>query len=104
MRVRFTESAARDFNQNVGYLREHAPAVVGDFADSVEKAIDELIEHPYSAQETTYPGVRRKYIRRFRHSIFYVVDQEADELVILYVRHAVRQWPWLDENSLRIDR
>jgi len=103
MRVRFTESAARNFDQSVEYLRTEAPTVVGDFAVSVAKAIFELLDHPYSAQETTHPGVRRKYIRRFRHSIFYTVDQPADELVILHIHHAARQWPWLGENNSQTD-
>jgi len=56
MRVRFTESAARDFDQSVEYLRTEARTVVGDFAVSVAKAIFELLDHPYSAQETTHPA------------------------------------------------
>ena len=41
------------------------------------------------------PGIRRKYVRRFKHSIFYTVAGEA--LVILHVRHAARQWPWEEQ-------
>jgi plasmid stabilization system protein ParE len=99
MKLRYTESARREFDENVEYLREHASSVVGDFADSIEKAVGELLDHPYSAQETEKQGVRRKYIRRFRYAIFYAVDREADELVILHIRHAARRWPWLDEED-----
>jgi plasmid stabilization system protein ParE len=53
----------------------------------------------YSAQETANPGVRRQYIRRFRYAIFYAVDFEADELVVLHIRHAARQWPWLEMHT-----
>jgi plasmid stabilization system protein ParE len=96
MRVRYTATARREFNQTVDYLLEHAPLVAAGFADSVEEAVAELLDHPYSAQATDHPGVRRKYITRFRHSIFYEVDSANDELVILNIRHAARRWPWED--------
>ena len=96
MRVRYTATAQHEFNQTVDYLLEHAPLVAAAFADSLEQAIAELLDNPYSAQATDHPGVRRKYIRRFRHSIFYEVNTANDELVILNVRHAVRRWPWED--------
>jgi plasmid stabilization system protein ParE len=92
MRARYTAPAAAELDAAIDYLLEHAPSVVADFADSVDAAIAQVIDHPYSAQETEQPGVRRKYIRRFRYSIFYVV--EGDEVVILHIRHAARRWPW----------
>lgn len=67
MKVRYTATARREFEQTVDYLLEHAPRVASAFADSVEQAVSELMDHPLSAQETDHPGVRRKYIRRFRH-------------------------------------
>jgi plasmid stabilization system protein ParE len=91
MRVRYTGTAARDLDESVEYLREHAPSLVGDFADSIETAVMELLDNPYSAQETEKGGVRGKYIRRFRYVLFYAVDVESDELVILHVRHTARR-------------
>jgi plasmid stabilization system protein ParE len=76
MRARYTESAAREFEAGVSYLQEHAPAVVAAFADSIERVVAQLLHHPYSAQQTAKPGVRRKYIRRFRYAIFHTVDAE----------------------------
>jgi toxin ParE1/3/4 len=69
--------------------------VAPDFAANVEKALLQLSEQPFSAQETEKPGIRRIYIRRFRYFIFYTV--EAAEVVILHIRHAARRWPWDDE-------
>jgi plasmid stabilization system protein ParE len=94
MKVRYTATARRELSEAVDYLLEHAPAVAGDFVDSIESAIDELLRHPYSAQETEQQGVRRKYIRRFRFGIFFTVDESADELIVRNIRHAARRWPW----------
>jgi plasmid stabilization system protein ParE len=96
MKVRYTATARREFDQSVDYLLLHAPRVAAAFADSIEQAIGELLEHPYSAQPTDHSGVRRKYIRRFRHAVFYAVDLVRDELIVLNIRHAARRWPWED--------
>ena len=94
MKVRYTATAGREFDQAVDYLRQHAPQVAPAFADSIERAIAELVENPRSAQETELAGVRRKYVRRFRYALFYSIDRDTDELLILNIQHAARRWPW----------
>jgi plasmid stabilization system protein ParE len=94
MKCRFTETASAELAESVDYLIQHAPSVSGDFADSIDAAIAELLENPYSAQETELSGVRRKFVRRFRYALFYTIDEAKDELLILSVRHAARRWPW----------
>lgn len=96
MKVRYTATARREIEQSVDYLLQHAPGVAAAFADSVEQAVSELVANPLSAQRTDHPGVRRKYIRRFRHAIFYLFHQDKSELIVLNIRHAARRWPWED--------
>jgi plasmid stabilization system protein ParE len=91
MRVRYTATASRELDEAIGFLREFAPSIAARFADEIDKAIAELVEYPYSAQQTAMEQVRRKYVRRFRYSIFYSVAD--DEIVILHIRHAARRPP-----------
>lgn len=98
MRVRYTATAQRELDQAVDYLLEHAPTVAAAFVDSIERATTALLAHPYSAQETSQPGVRRKYVRRFRYGLFYVVNDDADELVIINIRHTSRR-PWTSKDD-----
>ena len=88
MKCRYTRTAEAEFEASVDYLIEHAPRVAARFADSAETAIQQILEYPYSAQQTEKAGVHRKYVRAFRTSIFYAVDEKSDELVILNIRHA----------------
>ena len=97
MKVRYTATAQRELDRAIQYLLEHAPAIAAAFADSIERAIAGLLEHPYSAQETSQRGVRRKYIRRFRYAVFHIVNEKADELVIITIRHTARR-PWRNED------
>ncbi len=94
MKIRYTATARRELNDAVDYLLQSAPAVAAAFVDSIESTVAELIQNPLSAQETEQKGVRRKYIRRFRYGLFYMVDQAAGELIIMNIRHAARRWPW----------
>jgi plasmid stabilization system protein ParE len=91
MRVRYTETSAQDLAHSFEYLLARAPSLAAAFADSVDEAVRELLEHPYSAVETEKPGVRQKYIRRFRYRLFYAIDTARDELVICIfdMRHSV---------------
>ncbi len=95
MRVRYTAAAAREFVNGIEYLTQHAPSIVAAFADAIERAVKEVAEFPFSAQETEKKGVRRKYVRRFHYSVFYTV--ENGEIVVLHIRHAARRLPWEDE-------
>ena len=88
MKVRYTEPAAEEVDAGILYLLKHVPAMAADFSDSIKQAIEVLVVHPYSAQETEMHGVRRCHVRRFRHSIFHKI--EGDELLILYIQHTSR--------------
>jgi plasmid stabilization system protein ParE len=65
MKRRFTRTASTELDEAVEYLIKHAPSVAGDFADNIDAAIAELLDNPYSAQETELKGVRRKYVAGF---------------------------------------
>jgi toxin ParE1/3/4 len=94
MNVRFTKTAADELEQAIEYLIQHAPSVAGDFADTIDAAVAELLENPHSAQLTELAGIRRKYVRRFRYALFYTIDEANRELIILSLRHGARRWPW----------
>ena len=93
MRVRYTDTAAHDL-KNVEYLAEHAPLIAAEFAEAIERGVGEMVDFPFSAQETEKKGIRRKYACRFHYSIFYAV--ENDEIVI-YIKHAAQRLPWEDD-------
>ena len=100
MKIRYTATARRELNEAVDYLLKHAPTFAGAFVDSIESALAELLDNPYSAQETEQTGIRRKYIHRFRYGLFYMIDRRAEELIILNIRHAAQRWPWESSGHL----
>lgn len=96
MRVRYTEPAVREFEAVISYFLAHAPRLAPEIADAIDKAVTQLLKHPYSGQETEMRGIRELYLRRFRYLVFYTV--EGSEVVILHLRHAARRRPWEEES------
>ena len=95
MRARYTDTAARELVKGIECLTEHAPSIAAEFADAIEQGVREIAEFRFSAQETEKKGVRRKYVRRFRYSVFYAV--EGSEIVILHIRLAAQPLPWMKD-------
>jgi len=95
MRVRYSDTVARELVKGIEYLTRHAPAIAAEFADAIEQVVREITEFPFSAQETEKKGACRKYVRRFRYPVFYMV--EGSEIVILHIRLAAQRLPWEDE-------
>src|ERR1039458_8218093 len=92
MNVRYTETALEEIRAIRAYISERnlsdAEAVIG----RVKAAVQRLSEFPLSAIETDMPSVRMTPVASYPYLIFYTV--EADDVVILHVRHGARLKPW----------
>ena len=88
MRVRFLSPAEREYLTDLEYYTSQAVDLGRAFLDDLDHAVALLIEHPHIG--APFDGdVRRLLLRRFQHSLIYVVD--TDEVVILAVQHQSRQ-------------
>ncbi|MFN3350592.1 type II toxin-antitoxin system RelE/ParE family toxin [Pseudorhodoplanes sp.] len=92
MKVRYTETAAGELEDILRYLSERNPRAATAVARRVKDVASLLAEYPLSGREVDESGVRMASLVRYPFLVFYTVT--ADEVVILNVRHAARQWPW----------
>src|SRR3954470_9344977 len=88
MKLRYTAPAERELAEIVSYLLNQTPAGAALFVDELERGLGQLLRHPFSAQQTDMPGVRRLPLRRFPCCVFHTI--EGDEIVILHIRHGAR--------------
>ena len=65
MKLRYTAPAERELTEIVSYLVNQTPAGAALFVDELERGLSRLLRHPFSAQQTDMPGVRRLSLRRF---------------------------------------
>jgi plasmid stabilization system protein ParE len=53
----------------------------------IKRAIDRLARHPYSARSSDRPGVRVLTVSRYPYIVLYSVNEAAQQVRILRVRH-----------------
>jgi toxin ParE1/3/4 len=96
MRVRYTVPAQSDLDEIYTYVSENNPFAAERIKRQIKIDAESLGDVPFIARESGYPGVRIRKVRRYPYLIFYSV--EADEIVILHVRHGARRWPWEEDD------
>jgi plasmid stabilization system protein ParE len=92
MKVRFTDTALSELEDIFGFLSERNPSAATAVARRVKDIAALLADFPLSGREVDESGVRIASMVRYPFLVFYTVT--TDEVVILNVRHAARQWPW----------
>jgi toxin ParE1/3/4 len=96
MKVRYSETALAEINEIFAYISEQNAPAAKRIVARIERTINNLGDFPEMAQETREAGVRRIPAGRYPYLVYYTV--EAEEIVILHVRHGARRWPWEDED------
>ena len=96
MKVRYTETALVEINEIFAYISAQNPQAAERVVARVERTINNLRDFPEMAQETREPGARRIPAGRYPYLVYYTV--EADEIVILHVRHGARLAPWEEDD------
>jgi addiction module RelE/StbE family toxin len=92
MKVRYSETALRELDEIFAYIYERnrsAAAVV----DRIQQLTSLIGEVPLIGHLTDEQGVRMMPVVRYPFLIFYTLDDQANEVVILHVRHAARLRP-----------
>jgi toxin ParE1/3/4 len=96
MKARYTETALAEINEIFAYISERSPTAAKRVVARVERTVRNLGNFPEMAQESDQESVRRIPVGRYPFIVLYTI--EADEVVILHVRHGARRWPWEDED------
>jgi toxin ParE1/3/4 len=89
MRARYTETALVEIEQIFSYISAHSRSAAVNVRERIERTVETLADIPEMAQAADEPGVRRMPVTSYPFVIFYAV--EADEVVVLHVRHAARR-------------
>jgi toxin ParE1/3/4 len=58
---------------------------------AIYESLQNLILFPYVGRRQKTPGVRKLLTRKYVYIVYYLVDEAADEIVILNVKHPARR-------------
>jgi toxin ParE1/3/4 len=92
MKVRYTATALRELDELLAYIADRNTTAAASIRARVEALVEQLSNFPFLAQETELKGIRSVPLGSYPYNIFYTV--EADEIVILRIRHGARRPLW----------
>ena len=91
MRIRFAPRAFADLGDIHSYLFERNPKAARELVAFVEKLARGLGDFPELGQRSDELDVRVILLGRYPYRVYY--RAEADEIVILHIRHTARNAP-----------
>jgi toxin ParE1/3/4 len=93
MKVRYSETALRELDEIFAYIHERNRSAAVAVVHRIRRLTSLIGEVPLMGHLTDEEGVRMMPVVRYPFLIFYALNDETDEVVILHVRHAVRLQP-----------
>ena len=96
MKLRFSRRAIRDVADIATFIRERNPEAVGKVRASILDALKTISAFPRVGRPQSVPRVRKLVTRRYPYLIYYSIDDEASEVVILAIRHPAQPREYTD--------
>jgi plasmid stabilization system protein ParE len=91
MKLRFTPRATQDLISIADYVHEHSPQGALRVRAAILESLQNLVRFPNLGRPQTVEGVRKLVTRRYPYLVYYTVDEEAGEVVILTIQHPARE-------------
>lgn len=80
--VSFHNMAEHELNEAASYYDAQSPGLGHAFLDEIERAVNQILEHPL-ATPLLNEFVHRKSVRRFPYSIMYSVQPEGIRILAI---------------------
>jgi toxin ParE1/3/4 len=91
MKLRFTPRALADLIEIAEYVRQHNPAAAVRVRAAIYASLQNLILFPRVGRRQKAEGVRKFVTRKYNYVVYHTVDEGADELVVLGLKHPARR-------------
>lgn len=96
MRLRLTSRAAHDLIEIAQRVRERNPPAALKLREAILATMQTLVLFPEVGRRQSIEGVRKATTRRYPYLIYYTLDREADEIIVITIRHAARRREYQD--------
>jgi toxin ParE1/3/4 len=90
MKLQLTEQAADQIAAINAYLVERSPRGARNVQLAIDATFTRLTSFPGLGRKQRTAGVRKIGVGRYPYNVYYIIDENADELVIISVRHTSR--------------
>jgi toxin ParE1/3/4 len=86
-KIRYRPTALAQLDAIFTHIATHNRPAARRVIAYIERCIARLANLPYSARPSEIPDIRELSIVRYPYVVFYAVDEEKREVLILRVRH-----------------
>lgn len=90
MKRRYRPAALAQLDKIFAYIQERDPKAAQRVIERIKRSIQALSDFPYGFRQSAIPGIRELPIIRYPYIVFYTIDETAEEVLILRVRHTAR--------------
>ena len=91
MRVRWSESSLSDIDEIFSYIHDHNRTAAVTVVERIKAVASLLQDFPEAGHLTDEPGVRMFPTVRYPYLVFYTINPDDAEIVILHVRHGAQE-------------
>ena len=91
MKLKFTPRATQDLIAIADYVREHSPQASLRVRAAILESLQNLVRFPRLGRQQEVEGVRKLVTRRYPYLVYYTLDEEAEEIIILAIQHPARE-------------
>ena len=97
MKLRFTRRATQDLVGIGDYIGTQNPAAAVRVRSAILETLQLLVQYPQIGRAQTVEGVRKIVTRRYPYIVYYSVDADAQEVVVITVQHPARAREYTDQ-------
>ena len=96
MKLHLTVQAANQIAAINAYLVTRSPLGARNVQLAMDATFAQLTSFPGLGRQQRTSGLRKIGVGRFPYNVYYSIDEQADEIVIISVRHTSRAPRFLD--------
>jgi toxin ParE1/3/4 len=90
VKLRFTPRAVENLAAIADYIHERSPGAALRVRAAIYTSLQDLILFPHVGRRQKAEGVRKFVTRKYSYLIYYTIDEAAEEIVILSIKHPAR--------------
>lgn len=91
MRIRWTQPALREVSKILDYVAERDTRAAAALAETIQKRVDLLRDHPAFGRPGRVAGTRELVISGLPYIVAYRIS--GADIEVLAIRHTARKWP-----------
>ena len=91
MKLRFTPRAARDLADIADYIQQRNPQAALRVRAAILRSLQHLVSFPQIGRRQRVEGVRKFVTQPYPYLVYYAIDDSANEILILAIRHPSRE-------------